>query len=99
MNEIEIRYYEVVSRCVQFGAGAALALDDVQAAARAHLISDTAVDGLYIAEGPVEFKRGERIGYAGVLPKALAADLSAAAGDEAPSGRRRAARQAPAAAA
>ena len=48
-----------------------VSLSHEQAVARAGCLSDLS-DGLYQIEKPVQFKRGERLGYDGEVNKALA---------------------------
>lgn len=64
---------------VTFHAGALLGLTEAQARARRHALK-AARNGLHEVTGPVEFKAGEEIGYAGALPKGLAASVQALGG-------------------
>lgn len=54
-----------------FGIGSILQLSDAQAARRCHALRALR-KGIYEVHQPVQFKRGEVVGYDGELPKAMA---------------------------
>ena len=62
---------------VTIAPGSLLHLSDAQAAARAYGL--TREGAAWRVRLPVQFKTGEEFGYAGDLPKALAAQVSGAA--------------------
>jgi hypothetical protein len=63
----------VVLAVLSFGAGVALGLSDVQAAARTAFISPVSGrKGWYLTTGLVQFKCGEEVLFDGELPKAMA---------------------------
>jgi hypothetical protein len=71
---MSIKRFLVTAPLVSIPQGAILALNDQQAHARAYALQP-AKDGCYLTISPVEFKRGERIGFDD-LPKELLSRVS-----------------------
>ena len=70
-----MRKYKVIGPFVNFHSGA-LSLSKDQYASRAHALEPTKTPGEYLVLKPVQFKRGEEVGYDGEVSKALLQDLS-----------------------
>lgn len=65
-----IRNYMVTAAAATFHSGV-LRLTDEQARARVHAIESTKKDGEYRILSPVQFKRGEQVGFDGAVNKSM----------------------------
>lgn len=91
-----MRQYEVIGFAAMIHSGR-VALDPRQAAARAHAVEAVkGTAGVFEVTAPIQFKRGERFGYDGDIPKAMAGEVSAAKAPAAPEAPAKAAAKAPA---
>lgn len=72
--------YTVTGHSVNIHSGI-LDLAPEQAASRLHSLADLG-DGLYEVLSPVQFKRGEEIGYDGEVNKALMQQIAPAVGEQ-----------------
>lgn len=70
-----MKRFKVVAPFVNFHDGT-LALSKEQYASRAHALKSTKTPGEYLILSPVQFKRGEEIGFGGEVSKALLHDIS-----------------------
>jgi hypothetical protein len=70
-----MKRYKVTAPFVNFHSGTLL-LSKEQYASRAHALKPTKTPDRYLVLSPVQFKRGEEIGFGGEVSKALLQDIS-----------------------
>jgi hypothetical protein len=70
-----MKKYVVEGRMAEFFAGAVLMLSEDQSRSRIHALKPLKKKGFYEVTAPVQFKRGEEIGFEGEVNKTLLQEI------------------------